>query len=85
MVRRDATPVFSGHNGFGDWGPPSSDGPVVYVGFAPPDPAALTGCRRAATLDTGVDNEEDSNAVWVCEGPTRSWEHTWRLVRHLSA
>jgi 4-amino-4-deoxy-L-arabinose transferase-like glycosyltransferase len=78
-------PVFSGHNGFGDWGPPSSAGPVVYVGFSAPGDDALRGCRREATLHTGVGGEEDGNGVWVCAGPTGGWPHAWPLLRHLDA
>lgn len=79
-------PVFSGHNGYGDWGPPPvSARPVVWVGFARPDPDQLVGCRKATSLRTGVDNEEDVNAVWVCQGPAGSWVHAWRHLRHLDA
>ena len=78
-------PVYSGHNGYGDWGPPSSEGPVVYVGFQAPPSDALIGCRHAATLRTGVDNEEDSNAVWVCSGPSGSWSLAWPKLRRLRA
>jgi len=79
-------PVFSGHNGFGDWGPPASDGPVVYVGGEdPPDRDQLAGCRPAATLRTGVDNEEDGHRVWVCTGPAGSWAQAWPKIRHLDA
>ena len=78
-------PVYSGHNGFGDWGPPTSPGPVVYVGFERPAADALTGCRTAATLDTGVDNEENGNQVWVCDGPAGSWARAWPKLRHLDA
>ncbi len=79
-------PVYSGHNGFGDWGPPPEvAGPVVWIGFAPPDADQLTGCRRAATLQTGVDNEEDGNGVWVCDGPPGSWAQAWPHLRHLDA
>ena len=38
-------PVYSGHNGYGDWGPPSSPGPVVYVGYLGEDRDALAGYR----------------------------------------
>jgi hypothetical protein len=79
-------PVYSGHNGFGDWGPPPEDaGPVVWIGFAAPDADQLTGCQRAATLQTGVDNEEDGNGVWVCDGPAGSWAQAWPHLRHLDA
>jgi hypothetical protein len=78
-------PVFSGHNGYGDWGPPASSGPVVYVAGRAPSSDALAGCRLAATLDTGVDNEEDGHGVWVCVGPAGSWESAWPRIRHLDA
>jgi len=77
--------VFSGHNGFGDWGPPTSPGPVIYVGEQAPAANALTGCRRAATLNTGVDNEENGHGIWVCTGPAGSWPQAWKRLRHLSA
>jgi 4-amino-4-deoxy-L-arabinose transferase-like glycosyltransferase len=79
-------PVYSGHNGFGDWGPPpDGPGPVLYVGEQVPGPDVLTGCRRAAPLDTGVDNEENGNGVWVCAGPTGSWAQAWPRLLHLDA
>ena len=79
-------PVHSGHNGFGDWGPPASaTGPVVWVGFAAPGADQLVGCTRAATLRTGVDGEEDGNGVWVCDGPAGSWDQAWPRLRHLDA
>ena len=78
-------PVYSGHNGFGDWGPPTSPGPVVYVGYLTDDRDALAGCEQAAVLRTGVGNEEDGAGVWVCEGPVGSWEQAWQRLRHLSA
>jgi hypothetical protein len=78
-------PVFSGHNGSGDWGPPRSRGPVVYVGYLAGDQEALTGCQQAATLRTGVNNEEDGAGVWVCDGPVGSWAQAWQRLRHLSA
>ena len=81
-----APPVYSGHNGFGDWGPPpASSGPVVYVGFEKPAADQLTDCRRAATLHTGVDNEEDGDGVWVCAGPAGSWARAWPHLVHLDA
>lgn len=78
-------PVHSGHNGYGDWGPPpTADGPVVLVGMGT-DPGWATGCRHAATIDTGLGNEEDGVAVLVCDGPRGSWAEVWDEVRHLSA
>jgi hypothetical protein len=86
LLRYGGTPpVYSGHNGFGDWGPPTSNGPVLYVGEQVPGPDVLTGCRRVATLDTGVDNEENGNGIWICTGPTGSWVEAWERIRHLDA
>jgi 4-amino-4-deoxy-L-arabinose transferase-like glycosyltransferase len=79
-------PVYSGHNGFADWGPPpESSGPMLYVGEQVPGADVLTGCRRTATLDTGADNEENGNGIWTCAGPTGSWAQAWPHLRHLSA
>ena len=70
-------PVYSGHNGWGDWGPPPDDaGPVVVVGYRSPD-VHFTGCQRGRTgpeVD-GADNEEDGSAVWVCERPPAARGH----------
>jgi hypothetical protein len=58
----------------------------VYVGGDdPPDSDQLAGCRQAATLHTGVDNEEDGHRVWVCTGPAGSWAQAWPKIRHLDA
>jgi hypothetical protein len=78
-------PVYSGHNGFADWGPPSSSGPVIYVGEQVPGPNVLTGCRQVTTLRTGADNEENGHGVWLCTGPTGSWAQAWPQIRHLDA
>jgi len=80
-------PVFSGHNGYGDWGPPTADeGPVVLVGFDVA-PGWAVGCEQVATVDNGadVDNEEQGTAVLACGGPRGSWADVWDEVRHLDA
>lgn len=78
-------PAWSGHNGYADWGPPpESSGPVVLLGDREPDPDLWDGCRLAATLDPGVDNEEFGARVWVCAGPVGSWSRVWPRQRHLS-
>ena len=87
-------PVYSGHNGWRNWGPPpDGTGPVVVVFYT--DPAVdFTGCERAATLhnDVGIDNEEEGHGVWVCDGPIGSWSARWsdalalrRLSGHASS
>jgi len=81
-------PVFSGHNGYAQWGPPSADlvGPVVIVGYGwAPDWAV--GCAVAGQVDNGVgvDNEEQGGLVLVCDGPRGTWDAVWDEVSHLSA
>lgn len=81
-------PVYSGHNGFADWGPPPEalTGPVVVIGWGT-DPGWAQGCREVARVDNGlgVENEEQGGPVLVCDGPRGTWAQVWEQVRHLSA
>ncbi|MET0837563.1 MAG: glycosyltransferase family 39 protein [Marmoricola sp.] len=80
-------PVHSGHNGWGEWGPPPDDaGPVVVVGYRSPD-VHFAGCRRVGTVPEvhGADNEEAGSGVWVCERPLRPWSEMWPDLVHLDA
>jgi hypothetical protein len=78
--------AYSGHNAYGDWGPPrDGDAPVIAVGLPPADLAHLRGCRPAARISNrdDVDNEERGRAVVVCAGPRRAWSQEWASLRHL--
>jgi 4-amino-4-deoxy-L-arabinose transferase-like glycosyltransferase len=79
--------AYSGHNAYGDWGPPPDrSGPVIAVGLRPRDIAAhLRDCRMAARIDdrAGVDNEEQGRAVMICRGPRHPWSTEWPKLRHL--
>ncbi|MBL7492581.1 glycosyltransferase family 39 protein [Frankia sp. AgB1.9] len=79
--------AYSGHNAFGDWGPPPDrDGPVVAIGFRPSSAAPfLRGCRVAAYVDNaaGIDNDERGKPVLLCDGPVRPWSQEWPSLRHL--
>jgi hypothetical protein len=80
-------PVFSGHNAFGDWGPPAENArPVIVIGLA--DPAtSFTDCRTAAMIDNAADadNEERGRAIWICSGPQGRWAEQWPRLVHLDA
>lgn len=79
-------PVYSGHNGWREWGPPpESAAPVVVVGWV--EPEEFEGCERTATLhnDAGADNEEEGAGVWVCDGPRGSWSERWPDLVHYDA
>ena len=80
-------PVYSGHNGWRNWGPPpDGTGPVVVVLYRDPG-VDFTGCQRAATLnnDVGIDNEEQGHGVWICDGPIGSWSARWSELSHYDA
>ena len=81
--------VYSGHNGWGDWGPPPDDaGPVVVLGYEDVSPSVdFRGCRvvgRTPTVDD-ADNEEHGQRIYVCDGPRTSWSQEWPRLRHLDA
>jgi 4-amino-4-deoxy-L-arabinose transferase-like glycosyltransferase len=79
--------AYSGHNAYGDWGPPPDGAaPVIAIGLRQGEVAAhLRGCRVAARIDNraGVENEERGKAVMICRGPRRSWSREWPGLRHL--
>jgi hypothetical protein len=80
-------PVYSGHNGWRNWGsPPDSAGPVVVVGYRDPT-IDFTGCGHVATLhnDVGIDNEEEGQDVWLCASPIGSWSQRWPELSHYDA
>jgi hypothetical protein len=87
VLGRNLPPVFSGHNGLGDLGPPPDDlTTVVLVGFRDVGSWApgLSGCRVAAVIGNAVDmpNEENGLPVTVCR-MIGSWSELWARYRHL--
>jgi 4-amino-4-deoxy-L-arabinose transferase-like glycosyltransferase len=79
--------AYSGHNAYGDWGPPPDGAaPVITVGLLPSETAAhLEGCRVRASVDNGhgIDNDEQGRPVMVCRGPRRPWSEEWPELRRL--
>lgn len=80
-------PVYSGHNGYQNWGPPPEDAsPVVVVLQEDPSPW-FRGCRLTLELsnEAGADNEEVGAGIYVCAGPRGSWAEAWKGLSHYSA
>jgi 4-amino-4-deoxy-L-arabinose transferase-like glycosyltransferase len=80
-------PAYSGHNGFGEWGPPPEDAvPVVVLGYRDAG-VDFEDCERAGTVDNGLDldNEEQDGAIFVCSGPRDGWAAAWPRLVHLDA
>jgi hypothetical protein len=80
-------PVFSGHNAFGAWGPPTEGArPVIVIGLT--DPAtSFADCRVAAMINNAAnaENEERGRPIWVCSAPLGSWAEQWPRLIHLDA
>jgi 4-amino-4-deoxy-L-arabinose transferase-like glycosyltransferase len=79
--------AYSGHNAFGEWGPPPDrPGPVVVVGLDGSDLADhFEGCGLAARITNraNVDNDERGEPVDLCAGTRRPWSRIWGSLRHL--
>jgi 4-amino-4-deoxy-L-arabinose transferase-like glycosyltransferase len=79
-------PAYSGHNAYGDWGPPPTrSAPVIAVGLRGGELEHLLDCTLAARIDNNadIDNDEQGVPVTVCRGPVRSWPQEWPALRHL--
>jgi 4-amino-4-deoxy-L-arabinose transferase-like glycosyltransferase len=79
--------AYSGHNAFGDWGPPpNGSAPVIAIGLDRSELGGhLVACQPAARIDNGleIDNDEQGTEVFVCSGPRQSWSAEWPSLRHL--
>ncbi len=79
--------AYSGHNGFGYWGPPSSPpGPVVTVGVhATRGLREFTGCRWIGRVENaaGIENSESAEPIYLCSRPIAPWRVVWPRLRHL--
>jgi Dolichyl-phosphate-mannose-protein mannosyltransferase len=80
--------AFSGHNGFGEWGPPSiRPRSIVAVGIRSNVLRTyFDGCRAVAHISNsaGIDNEENGTRVAVCTQTRESWTLVWPHLKHLS-
>jgi Dolichyl-phosphate-mannose-protein mannosyltransferase len=78
--------VYSGHNGFSQWGqPPAADTRALLVGFNNAADAApyFDQCRTLATVDDGVglNNQEQGLPLMLCR-TTASWSTLWPHLTH---
>jgi hypothetical protein len=81
----DLPPVYSGHNSFADWGPPSEERDViVLVGHWTLDywAFAIGSCEERARITNaaGIENEESVAHVWVCPKRPMPWFETWSRI-----
>lgn len=77
--------AYSGHNAFGDWGPPPDGaGTAVLVGLDEHEFPWCATSRRVAVVDNGVGvaNRAQGTVVRVCT-LDRSWDAVWPGVRFL--
>ena len=80
-------PVYSGHNGWRNWGPPPDGaGPVVVV-YQDPPVSDFRDCELMGRLhnEVGADNEEVGAGVWVCTAPRDDWALSWPSLSHYDA
>jgi hypothetical protein len=84
----DLPPVVSGHNAFGDWGPPpDSRNVTVLVGSWWPGQSTefARDCRLLGAFDngSGLANGEQGIGIWACRTMTQSWSAAWPHIRYL--
>jgi hypothetical protein len=84
--QHDLPPAWSGHNGYGLWGPPPEGGqPVVVVWEDNHPDTDFTGCHLVATIHDVVTNEESQRAaIYLCASPIGGWATAWPHLQHLS-
>jgi hypothetical protein len=78
--------VYSGHNSFSWWGPPSPElGTTIAVGLGRDDLTPYFSSVKLATRirnRNGVENDEQGAAVWVATGQRLPWSKIWPSFRH---
>jgi hypothetical protein len=84
---RHGLPVFSAQKALADQARPADDVATLVLvggqlGLAR---TVFADCTTAATLDNGVDvdNEEQGLPVAICRGPQVGWSELWSHLRHL--
>ena len=87
LLGGDLPPVYSGHNGYGFWGPPPEEAVnTVVIGHWDTDALDRFGtCASPGTVDNGIglENQEQGAGVWVCRDRATPWQALWPELRHL--
>jgi hypothetical protein len=83
--------VYSGHNGYANWGPPPNFADVVMViggdrKTPPPWTRTCQQLRIVGSIDNGlgVRNKEEGAPIRLCVGMSRPWSQVWPELRSLS-
>jgi Dolichyl-phosphate-mannose-protein mannosyltransferase len=79
--------AWSGHNGYGLWGPPPQEAtPIVVVWEDGTPDRFFTDCQPHGRVRGEVTNEETERAaVFVCAAPIGGWAAAWPRLVHLSS
>jgi hypothetical protein len=86
LLGSDLPPVFSGHNGYWDWGPPPPGSTIAIIvasgGWRPP---SIGDCSVETRVDSGrgIDNQEQGTSIMVCRRVPPDWAARWPMFRHL--
>lgn len=80
------SPPYSGHNSYWHWRRPTDDdATVVAVRMSRPFlKQHFEACEPAGRIDNGVgvDNEAQSQPLWICRGLRGTWRGRWPAFRH---
>jgi hypothetical protein len=86
LIGGDLPPVYSGHNGYWDWGPPPEDRSIVIAvvsrGWQPHE---IGDCETTGQVrnEFGLQNEEYGATIQICRRTAASWADVWPWYRHL--
>jgi 4-amino-4-deoxy-L-arabinose transferase-like glycosyltransferase len=79
--------AWSGHNGYGLWGPPPQGAdPVVVIWEDGAPDRFFAGCQPRGRIRGEVANEETERAaIFLCQAPIGGWAAAWPRLVHLSS
>ncbi|MEY9965690.1 hypothetical protein ABIA33_003736 [Streptacidiphilus sp. MAP12-16] len=78
---------YADHDGYANFGTPSTDGPSIMVGFKPEQLTGYWGdCTLAARIDNGrhLKNQEQNKQILVCRNRLLPWPVLWKRLMHYS-